>query len=310
MAKSSTLTWVEINKKALIGNVRSLRKLLPRKCKGMFVIKANAYGHGIQEVLSILKNEPAVDYFGVFTFEDALLIRQKSKKPVLVLCSLEQSWIQEAAKFSIELTVSNLDQLIYLKKAKLRKKIKIHIKVDTGLGRQGFLKKDMHTVAALLDGIEGIEVIGLYTHFSGTESRYFDVYTVKQVTELVEWKDALAHVGMYPLVHASATSGVIRTPELGCDMVRFGIGTYGLWPGTETELANKGKTKLFPVLSWRARVVEVKDLAAGSYIAYDCTCQVNKKTKIAVLPVGYWDGLPRSASNQGWVLIKGFGRLV
>lgn len=295
-------TWIEINKNALLHNVRTLKEILPIGCKAMFVVKSNAYGHGLLQVLSILKTEKAVDAFGVFSFEDALLVKSKTKKKVIVLQTFDTNWVAVASKRNIELTISHFDQLEYLRKKKLSQKLKIHLKVDTGLGRQGFLKKDIEAVSLLISQMKNITLVGLYTHLSGAESKEFDSYTIQQYKELLAWKVSLNALGLYPEVHTSATSGVIRKSDLACNMVRFGIGMYGLWPSTETK---NRKTHLLPVLSFKTKVVEAKILPAGSYVAYDCTCELKKKTMIAVLPIGYWDGLPRQASSRAKVLIRG-----
>lgn len=295
-------TWIEINKNALLENVRTLKGVLPLGCKAMFVIKSNAYGHGLLQVLSILKSEKSVDAFGVFSFEDALLVKSKTNKKVVVLQTFDASWVGVASKRGIELTVSHFDQLEYLQKKKFSQKLKVHLKVDTGLGRQGFLKKDIEVVSQFIAKMKNISLVGLYTHLSGAESKEFDSYTIKQYKELLAWKESLNEAGLYPEVHTSATSGVIRKSDLACNMVRFGIGMYGLWPSSETK---NNKTHLLPVLSFKTKVVEAKILPAGYFIAYDCTCELKKKTMIAVLPVGYWDGLPREASSRAKVLIRG-----
>ena len=296
-------TWVEISKKALVSNVTALKKHLPAKTQVMAVVKANAYGHGQKEIVSILAPHKAVDQFAVFDWNDAVAIRKQTAKPILVLCSTSPYFWETAASKNISITISTFDQL-----KKLRtwhgKKLRVHIKVDTGLGRQGFLVGDIHRVMALVSQCNNILVEGLYTHFSGTESKKFDTYTKMQFEQLLAWKHAFADIGIHPLIHAGATSGSLRHADLACDIARLGIGIYGLWPSEETQLFTKNVT-LKPVLEWKTYVSEIKEVKAGSAIAYDCTYVVPTDTTIAIVPVGYWDGLPRTLSSHGVVLVAG-----
>lgn len=295
-------TWVEIDKGALKKNVAALRKCLGSKVEFMAVVKANAYGHGLIEIAQILKGEN-IDWFSVFDPLDAGSIRKISNKPILILESTPESFWEEAIKKNLSLTISTFEQLEYLKK--LKKKPRVHIKIDSGLGRQGFTKKDQKKVLAFLQQLPKETVEGLYTHFSGTESRIFDSYTKTQFENLLDWKNALSEVGIHPKVHASATSGALRSDQLQLDIARFGIGLYGLWPSEETKLLDKGRTKLMPVLSWRTKISEVKNLSKGSSIAYDCTYTLKKDATVALLPVGYWDGIPRHASSRAYILVRG-----
>lgn len=296
-------TWIEVDTKALRANVSSLRKTLDTKTAFMAVVKANAYGHGLEEVLTVLKKEK-VDWYGVFDEDDALIVRSYTNKPILVLRSTPISFWKDAVAHNITITVSTESQLQALKKWK-GKQPAFHLKVDTGLGRQGFLRADQKKVFAYLKTITGLRFTGLYTHFSGTESKKFDTYTKKQVEELQSWLSLAQASGYSPLTHASATSGALKHSFPDSQIARFGIGLYGLYPSEEIQKQFKSKAKLTPVLSWRTEVSEVKNLKAGSLIAYDCTYKMKRDGKIGLLPVGYWDGIPRSFSNKGSVLVRG-----
>lgn len=303
MMKNMYSTWIEIDKQALISNILNLKKTLPKKREVMVVLKANAYGHGFDEVSDILKNESSVDWFAVFEFNEALVLRKKTTKPILVLCTTEKNLWNQAIKKNISVTLSRYDQLVLLQKFSQKKLLKIHIKVDTGLGRQGFLASDISHVMAIISN-SNIKIEGLYTHFSGTESKVFDSYTKKQYESFMEWKDAFVHTGLYPKTHLGATSGSLRDDRLSGDIARFGIGIYGLWPSKETKLFKKSLV-LKPVLSWRVEIVEIKKLKKGDSVTYDRGCILQKDSTIAIIPVGYFDGLPRMLSNKGFVLIKG-----
>lgn len=304
MNKNIAKTWVTIDTKAIVANIRNLKKQILPKTKTMVVVKADAYGHGMIPVAHVVAST-AVDYLAVFDIQEAIELRKaKIQKPILVLRGILPEQVGEAIKYNLDVVVSTFEMLVYLKKTKLAKPLQIHIMTDTGLGRDGFLLDDAERVIALLDQNKNIRVVGLATHFSASESRAHDSYTVMQVAFMFEWKRMFAEVGMFPIVHASATAGVFLSKEFGIDMVRFGIGVYGLWPSTETQDISRGLV-LKPALDWKTVINEVKRLQAGSFVGYDLTARLQRDSVVAVLPVGYADGYPRSASNKGSVLVRG-----
>jgi alanine racemase len=297
------LTWIEISKSALKNNVAQIKKRLSKKTKYMAVVKANAYGHGLLNVVGAIKNN--VDAFAVYDFSDALFLRKnKITKPLLTLGRVFPEQVTIAIKNNIELSVSNLDILENAQKISGKKKLIIHLCVDTGFGRDGFILSDMKKVLPLLQS-QKIEVRGLYTHFASADESAFDDYSKKQIDELLLWKKALAEIGLQPLVHASATAGTFLSKfESHFDLVRIGIGNYGLWPSKEVEKRCAKQTKLIPVLAWKAMVVELKALPKGSHISYGCSFTLQRDSKIAILPVGYFDGISRVSSKKGWVIIN------
>lgn len=301
--KNMQYTWVEIDTKALISNITQLKKVLSRKKEVMVVLKANAYGHGFNEISDVLKSNNKVDWFAVFEFSDALLLRKKTNKPILVLSTTEHTFWPEAIKKNISVTLSRYDQLLKLQKFTKRKLLKIHLKIDTGLGRQGFVESEISHVVALISNSD-IKLEGLYTHFSGTESKIFDAYTKKQYESFIEWKKAFVQIGLYPKTHLGATSGSLRDDRLSGDIARFGIGVYGLWPSDETRVFKKNVI-LKPVLSWKTKIVEIKKLKKGDSVTYDRGCILQKDSVVATIPVGYFDGLPRALSNRGFALVQG-----
>lgn len=295
-------TWIDIDAKALISNVKNFKKILPKQTELMCVIKANAYGHGLEQFVTILKDAPQVDYFSVFNATDALYVRTHTTKPILVLCNTSEEYWDQAIKKNISVTISSMPELLALTKYEQNKKLKWHLKVDTGLHRQGFLKSQLSVVVTLIEK-NNLTPVGLYSHFSGVETKEFDTYSEKQFRELLEWKNALAQIFITPLVHISGTAGNIRHKEYSIDIARLGIGLYGLYPSDE---AKKKAGDIFkPVLSFHTYISEVKKIPKGAYIAYDCTYRAKTDMTIAILPVGYYDGLPRTLSSRGKVLIQG-----
>lgn len=293
------LTWIEISKSAVLNNVAQIKKHLPKKTKFIAVVKSNAYGHGMIQVASQIKNK--VDAFAVYDFNDALLLRRKKiTKPILTLGRTFLEQLEVAQKNNIELSVSNLDIL------QTTKKIKIHLCVDTGLGRDGFVAGDMKKVLNLLMKNKNIEVVGLYTHFAAPDDSAFNAYTKKQIASLMLWKKSLAEIGIHPLIHASSTAGTFISEFECCfDAVRIGGGLYGLWSSQEIIEKHQERVKLMPVLSWKSTVIELKALPQGTHISYGCTFTLQRDSKIAILPVGYFDGIPRVSSGKGRSLING-----
>jgi alanine racemase len=298
-------TWVEISKSALQKNVRELDRILTKKAEFFAVVKGNAYGHGMEEIASVISPMKEVDRLLVFTVEEGIALRKSGvKKPIVVLKNCAPYEIPAIQKYSLEVAVSSLPSLRAIAK-KATKKITVHICVDTGLGRDGFALSESEKVIGLVHGNKKILVSGLFTHFSGAESRSFDAYTVTQLSLLHEWRRRFADVGMHPQIHASATSGAFLGTDFHADAVRFGIGLYGLWPSEETQALNRSGVSLAPVLSWKARISEIKTVPAGTCVAYDCTFKTTKETTLAVVPIGYFDGYSRALSGKSAVLVKG-----
>jgi alanine racemase len=298
-----TPTWLEISKDALQNNVTQIKKNLPPQTKFIAVVKANAYGHGLMEVVSSVKNK--VDYFAVYAFEDALFLRKKNiTRPILVLGKTFPSQISLAIKHQIEITVSTFDILAAAKKISGKKKLMIHICADTGLGRDGFISSDVKKILPLLQNTN-LEVKGLYAHFACADDSSFDSYTKKQISELLRWKKSFAEIGLQPLLHHAASAATITSQAVDLDMVRVGISLYGLWPSKEIETKHKNKIKLIPALSWKTRIAEIKFLPKGSAISYNCTHILKRDSKLAVLPIGYFDGIARVSSNKSFAIVGG-----
>jgi alanine racemase len=301
------LTWLEISKSALQNNVAEIKKNLSPKTKFMAVVKANAYGHGLLEVVNSVKNK--VDYFAVYDLSDAIFLRRKKiTKPILVLGRVLPEQINLAIENNIEVTISTFDLLLAAKKIPAGGKLIAHICADTGLGRDGFVQDDLGKVLEFLKNKnlqKKIEIRGIYTHFASADDLNFDSYTKNQVVLLLKWKKSLAEIGLNPLIHASASAASLTEVATDFDIVRIGIGLYGLYPSPIVRLRRRVKNKLLPALSWKVKIAEVKNLPKGSAISYGCTHILKRDSKIAVLPIGYFDGIPRITSNKSFVLVNG-----
>lgn len=299
-------TWVEIDKKAIAHNYTIFRRLIKKK-KLMAVVKSNAYGHNIhafaKEMVSL-----GADFLGVDSVTEALALRRAhTRVPILVLGYTLPELLVAARRAHISVTLSSfagLEAALRLKKSK--DTLRVHIKIDTGMHRQGFYPADSARVCALLSENKGkILVEGVYTHFAEAKNPRYGATTRSQIALFNDVVHTFRKAGFQPLVHAGATGGALLYPDAHLDMVRIGIGLYGLWPSDDARQYLSDKVTLMPVLSWRAVVAEVKDLPAGEKIGYDKTESLPYDATIAVIPVGYWHGFPRLLSSKGRVLIRG-----
>jgi alanine racemase len=309
--KTKLRTWVELDRVAIKKNYQTFKAMVKDDCILMAVVKSNAFGHGLvlfsKEVVRL-----GIKFLGVDSFDEALELRNADVKVrIMVFGYVSPAFYAEAAEKNISLTISNFPALEALRKLKLKSnnKIKIHIKADTGLGRQGFLQGDMKKVLRLLKNIlaagVNIEVEGLYSHLAVGESLEGREYTMNQARILNLWETEFKKEGFKPLKHICATSSTMLFPELHYDMVRVGIGMYGLWPSAETKHAVGKKYKLYPVLSWKTIITELKRLPKGTRIGYDLTEKLKRDSLLGIIPVGYWHGYPRLLSGKGIFSVKG-----
>ncbi len=303
-------TWIEINQKNIKNNYKVFRGLIKPRCLLMAIVKSNAYGHNLMD-FSFIMEKMGIDWLGVDSIIEAETLRKKGiKKPMLVLGYTVYNKIEKAVLNNISLTIADFHTLNSLKKLniyKTKNNLKIHIKIDTGMHRQGFLVSE---VPKLIKKIKKekipLKIEGIYTHFASSKNPLFKKDTLNQIKEFNQAINFFDSAGFKNLIkHAASTSGTISFHQSHFDMVRIGIGMYGLWPSKETKNYYKNEISLDPVLSWKTIVGQIKKLPKGSRIGYDFTEKLNRNSKVAVLPIGYWHGFPRKLSSVGEVIIHG-----
>ena len=296
-------TWIVISAKNLKNNYQIFRKLIDRKVLLMGVIKSNAYGHGLM-TMARAYSQLGVDWIGVDSIAEANKLRkEKIKQPLFVLGYTQAENFSLATKQNISLSISSFDSLQKL--SRYKKKLNIHIKINSGMNRQGFFLSDVPEVLMLLHTMRNITVEGLYTHFAAAKDPKDVTDTQKQIDIFKKAIHLFRAAGFKPICHAAASGGVMNFPQSHFDMVRVGIGMYGLWPSPETKKAFQKTIRLQPVLSWLTIVSELKWLEKGQKIGYDYTERLGKRTKVAILPIGYWHGYWRAFSGKAYVLIGG-----
>lgn len=276
----------------------------------MPVIKSNAYGHGFFEVAAFCEANQTVKKMLVVSLDEALMLRRKKiKKPIIVLSffNLEQLKKQKGKNLkNISLPVYDLKTARVLNQIARVKgiKIKIHLKIDTGASRIGFLPAELTKRGNIktLKSFKNLFIEGIFSHFAASETN--KKYTQKQLAIFKEILLKLKDEGIDPpLKHFACTAAALAAPKSRFNAIRLGIGFYGLWASKQAKKA--GKFELKPALSWQTRLIQVKKISKNTPVGYGCSCVVNRPTVLGIIPVGYWDGLDRRLSNRGQVLHRG-----
>jgi alanine racemase len=310
--KKKFLQWVEVDSEALKNNLSEFRRLIGKDRLLLATVKANAYGHGLEEVSRIVLQAGA-DWLGVHTLEEGIELRRSGMKcPILVLGYVAFEDLENAVKHNLRLTVYSMETVRRL--GSLRpaygKTIPIHIKTETGTHRQGVPMEEVLPFIKEVNAQPTLTIEGISSHFANIEDTTDHSYARYQLKNFQEVCEHLDKEGIeIPVKHIACTAAVILFPETLFDMVRVGIGLYGLWPSKETYvsclLRNRDPSRLKPVLSWKTRIAQLKKIPKGAYIGYGCTYRTTRETLLGVLPVGYYDGYSRAFSNVSHVLIKG-----
>ena len=297
-------TWIEISRSAARNNFRIFRILAGKNTELWPVVKSNAYGHGIF-IFSGLMQEFGADGLCVDSALEAFALRRRGiNLPLLVLGPTLPILYEEALAEKIVITISNKDALLALSIS--AHKPKFHLKFDTGMHRQGFMSEEAEWVVDFLKShsVLSKKLRGVYTHFAFADTAGIK-HTQKQLHDFLEIKKSLSKAGFTGIkYHISNTGGTMLNKKYHLDLIRPGIGMYGIYPspGLKKKYA---RLNLRPVLSWKTRISETKEVPAGTGIGYDLTERVKRRSKIAVLPLGYWHGYPRSLSGRGMVLVAG-----
>lgn len=294
-------TWVEINLDYIHHNVQALKQLLPKNVTLFAVVKANGYGHGDVQVAQTALRAGA-SYLAVAFIDEAIVLRKKGiKAPILVLGASRPEDIEVAAQYDITLTVFQKEWLEYVKeKVELSKPVRIHLKVDTGMGRIGVRSKgDLKEVEMLIHEIPGLIFEGLYTHFA-TADELDTSYYQQQLSCFKEMLECLQQLP--PIIHCSNSASSLRFPENHFNGVRMGISMYGLTPSLEIE--SELPFELKEAFSLHTKVTHVKEIHRGEKVSYGATYEAKGDEWIGTLPIGYADGWIRKLQGQE-VLING-----
>jgi alanine racemase len=297
-------TWAEIDLAALRHNLTSIKKSAG-DAKVMAMVKANAYGHGMLEVSRVCR-EAKVDFFGVASLDEALSLAQEIDDiPILVMSNTPARDAERVVAEGIRTTVFTLEAARGLSQAalKLNREAYVHIKLDTGMGRIGFLpgRESLDQVQKIA-ALPGIRIEGLFTHFAEADVENSD-FTRQQLSTFADFIRQLEDRGInIPLKHCSNSAALMNFPTAHFNMIRAGIVLYGLYPSPQSE---RHKLDIIPVMTLKSRVSYVKTLPAGYSVSYGRTYCCQQDTPVATVPIGYADGYSRLLSNRVWAVIRG-----
>jgi alanine racemase len=306
----SSLVWIELDPEAPDHNLQELRRGLSKGTILCAVVKANAYGHGVKQMVPLFRS---ADWFAVNSLEEGIELRELGeRRPILVLGHVPLGDLGEAVRHNLDLTVYNRETLETLARLDLRSSApaRLHLKVETGTGRQGILPEQVEGFVERLRTLPGAGLVGVSTHFANIEDTLNHDYAQSQLDRFQQTLEILAGLEVRPeYIHTAATAAAILFDKTHFNLVRAGIGIYGLWPSRETYLStllgHRPVPDLRPVLTWKTRIVQIKELPEGSYIGYGCTYRATRPIRVGVLPVGYADGYDRKLSNSAYVLTRG-----
>lgn len=303
----SPLVWAEVDLKAIAHNIRELRRITNPKARFMAIVKANAYGHGIIEVAR-QSLENGAEALGVANIEEGIQLRKAGiNAPVLIFGYTSPVHAKKLIEFDLTQTVYSYETSRALSEAlsAYGKKIKVHIKVDTGMGRLGLLRGIKDNSVSEVESISRLpmlELEGIYTHFA-TADKSDRSYAGKQFEIFMDFLNQLRIAGLeIPVTHAANSAAIINMPETHLDMVRAGISIYGLYTSEEVD---RSIIKLKPAMALKTKIIHLKEVPAGFKISYGTIYETEKPTTIATVSIGYADGLNRLLSSKGRMLVCG-----
>ncbi|MBI4386294.1 MAG: alanine racemase [Elusimicrobia bacterium] len=290
-------TWAEIDLRALQGNLRAFRARIPSGPKLLFVVKADAYGHGAPIVARAAERVPGVDWLGVSSVEEGVSLRQAGVRlPILILGSVYPfESLREALRHRLTPTIASIEAARELSEICLRSRAArtpCHVKLDTGMGRIGMGWPSGLELARFIASEPSLYLEGVYTHLARANDDA--EFTRLQLERFRSALEDMRREGMAaPIAHAANSAAALRFPASRFGMVRPGLAIYGLYP------------RFRPVMSLKSRIVFIKNVGMGASIGYGRTFRARRPSRIATLPIGYGDGFPRALSNRAGVLVRG-----
>jgi alanine racemase len=298
--------WIDINSEAIQKNYDIFTSLLgPGRMAP--VLKSNAYGHGLRETFHAIVDKAPQWICLNYTSEASILRKLGYRGQILIVGPSFENDMKEAYETDADLVLVSKDQLSQW--SALKNKPSVHIKIETGMHRQGFLRDEWPSVADSLKNDKPL-VKAVCTHFANVEDVLEQDFALAQLRQIKEAADFFTKQKFTVSVHAAASASTLILPDSRLDMGRIGISLYGLWPSPETRLSylqqNDRIVDLEPALTWKTKISQIKPVDSGEYVGYGITFRASKPMKIAVLPVGYNEGYPRlTGEKQSYVLLQG-----
>ncbi len=300
---------IDVSLGALRRNARALQRAVAPS-KAAFVVKSNAYGHGLVEVARAVA--PLADRLCTYSSEEAHCLRAHGiETPIVVLGPVEPAEVSRAVAADLELALWDAGSFardLGAAAAALGRRARVHLKINTGLNRMGFEPGALPAAVANLLERPAIDVVGVFSHLAAAEE-LDSPYTMAQLAAferaLTSVREPLAQRGVVPVRHLAASAAALLWPATRLDLCRFGIALYGLWPSAATRLGMPVELDLEPALAYRSEIAVVRSIAAGTPVGYGLTFHAPRDMRIGVVPVGYADGVPRALSNRGAFAVSG-----
>ena len=318
--QNAPLTWVEVSRRALEDNARLLiarareSGRTPVTCA---MVKGNGYGHGLLEASQCFL-DAGVDWLGVADLREVETLRSAGiTAPLYAVCHISPAQAPRARELGLRMTVYDRETVMAAAEgAPGAEPARLHVKLETGTNRQGLRQDEAVALARLIVETEGVVLEGVSTHFADIEDTTDHRFAQGQLRRFQQGlsaiREAAGALGQDPatvMAHASNSAAVMLWPEVALDMVRFGVSAYGMWPSKETFLSaqqlGRRPMPLQPALTWKTVVAQVRDVPAGEWVGYGRTFRTVRNSRVAILPVGYYDGYDRGFSSRGQVLIGG-----
>jgi len=306
------VSWLEIDLAALAANVRAFQGRLGG-AKLAAVVKSEAYGHGVAIVAPAALRAGA-SWLAVWGASEGIPLRRLVGPDVPILClgHTPPQDFADAVADDLRLTLYDPSAIPALARAARAqgRTARVHLKLETGTHRQGLEAEDAVALARAVAAEAGLVLEGISTHYADIEDTTDHGYAESQMARFTEGVERVATAGTRPTVrHTACSAAAILFPRTHFDMARVGIGLYGLWPSRETLVSARERGlsgfALSPVMTWKALLAQVKDVPAGGYVGYGRTWRAQRRTRIAVIPVGYFEGYSRALSSRAHVLVRG-----
>jgi alanine racemase len=304
----SSRTWIEIDKQAFDYNINNLKSCIG-DTQIAIVLKSNAYGHDITTMAYLSDKSQYINYICTAGLSEAILLRKNNiKKPIIVLSYLDGD-LKLAVINDIHCVIYDYETACILSNIakKLNKIVNIHVKVDTGMSRLGILPEEVISFIKALQTLSNIYIYGIFTHLCDT-SNSDKSFSLMQLERFDKVLDSLKKINItIECTHALSSSGLSVIPKRNYTLIRAGGALYGLCKSFEHLTLIKNNYPQFnikPIITWKSNIIQIKDIPKNSYIGYNKSYQAKKSMRIAIIPVGYFDGLPRTLSNKGTVIIK------
>lgn len=301
-------TWAEVDLDAIAHNIKEIRKITNPNAKIMAVVKADAYGHGFLEVAKTLL-ENGADRLAVAVLQEGKQLRSRGVTvPILILGASGEEAVEDLINFDITPSVFTYEfaKVLSYEAERKEKVTKIHIKIDTGMSRIGFLagenNEEIVDEIIKISKLPYIEIEGIFSHFA-TSDEYDKSYTLLQYGRFMDVCNRLEEKGLtIPIKHICNSAGIMMYPEMHLDMVRPGVILYGMYPSDEVD---KSRLDLIPAMTLKSTITHIKEVEPGRGVSYGKEYITDKKTKIATVPIGYADGYLRKLAKHGKMIVDG-----